>query len=159
MTEERLQALRALCDAATSEPWDAGNRWVSAGGVPLTEVRPLSGMGKHNAAFIAEARTALPEALKEIERQASTIAALRKLKPLRRIHDLRKGTTLFNTWENFKHDRARLERMVERWHEAGGVCCPGCMFGAEMREIEEKQQRRFEFLLGKGYDCPDPRFY
>ena len=60
LTPEYRAELQRLCDEATAEPWDSGARWVSSAGVPLAEVRPLSGKGEANAHLIAAARAALP---------------------------------------------------------------------------------------------------
>jgi len=89
MTNDRIKELRALCEAATPGPWvvtrhnwECGSiNWLAAndrdvdgnfyahiqdgaGGDP-GERNPRA---KQDAAFIAAARTALPEALDEVER-------------------------------------------------------------------------------------------
>jgi hypothetical protein len=75
VTRDELALLRALCDAATPGPWKSGRgyeqsdpgAYVSAAGGPIIacdEVAPSPA----DAALIAEARTALPAALDEIER-------------------------------------------------------------------------------------------
>lgn len=83
MTEERLAQLEALCRQATPGPWKARHRHVgnpsndfawdeSAGlGWEIEELdRPMRGQFVRgaDAHFIAEARTALPEALAEVRR-------------------------------------------------------------------------------------------
>jgi len=71
MNDDRIKQLRALCEAATPGPWhydDEGARWPA----PLWYSSViLVADGAHvanNANLIAEARTALPEALDEVER-------------------------------------------------------------------------------------------
>jgi hypothetical protein len=80
VTPERIAELWALCDAATPGPWtfeclDAGSDEDDASGGCWQVPEPLvtaSSEGDYlngrNAWFIAAARTALPEALDEIER-------------------------------------------------------------------------------------------
>jgi hypothetical protein len=65
MTPERIAELRALAESAVPGPWEVGedSSWddvVSRGGF-------IAYGARSNAPFIAAARTALPEALKEIE--------------------------------------------------------------------------------------------
>ena len=82
MAEERVAALEALCHAATEGPWNAVHRdarneqndpsWD--GDFLGWEIRPLDlpvrgqVIRGRDAQFMAEARTALPEALAEIRR-------------------------------------------------------------------------------------------
>ena len=83
MTPDRIKGLRRLCDAATPGPWDNEKcEWVYAKvprGRPNGEMiaQALGGpSGKNltreqciqNAAFIAAARTAMPELLDEVSR-------------------------------------------------------------------------------------------
>ncbi len=84
MTPAEIARLRALCEKATPGPWTrgAGDHWSRQiraangtdiawiGGIPLPEP---------DAAFIAEARTALPAALDEIERLRDMCEAARTL--------------------------------------------------------------------------------
>jgi hypothetical protein len=67
MTPERIAELRALCKAATPEPWKNAFR---SSQVPDGEGRPPFDIfvgDEDDVAFIAAARTALPEALDRIE--------------------------------------------------------------------------------------------
>jgi predicted phage gp36 major capsid-like protein len=75
VTPERIAKLRALCEAATPGPWErldldgaptprVGYRIVS-GGIERSHIAAES---RKDAALIAAARSALPEALAEIER-------------------------------------------------------------------------------------------
>ncbi len=73
MTPERIAELRALAEQATPGPWRFSGTsdltpkgWIST---PQDDICDLTGAGApHDAAFIAAARTALPEALDAIER-------------------------------------------------------------------------------------------
>jgi hypothetical protein len=97
MTLERIAELRALAEAATPGPWtyDAvagGTQDISADAAldaqhyrsgALARVKARVQVQKDsscepNAAFIAAARTALPEALLEIERLRATIEWVRR---------------------------------------------------------------------------------
>ena len=64
MTPERIAELRALANAATPGPWEP--RWLQYPDCTIA-------LGSEDAAFIAAARTALPEALLEIERLTNLI--------------------------------------------------------------------------------------
>jgi hypothetical protein len=72
MTKERIAELRVLCEAATPEPWrDDGMMFVDIGPEQYPEERSLIDCQLATNAdrrFVAAARTALPEALDEIER-------------------------------------------------------------------------------------------
>jgi nicotinamidase-related amidase len=77
-----VAALRALCDAATSEPWIATKDWhgMSSLDGPYISVRYDEGdyhpvVDSDDAAFIAEMRTAAPAMLGEIERLREQLAA------------------------------------------------------------------------------------
>ena len=65
MTPDRIKGLRELCDAATPGPWKDDAPFV------VTEADIWSSLGEivhdHDAVFIGAARSALPEALDEIE--------------------------------------------------------------------------------------------
>jgi len=93
MTPERIKDLRALCEAATEGPWEA---WESSRACELASrvdapstgfkdkpeyaaVCYLSPYNKEFAdcRFIATARTALPEALDEVERLRGEVERLR----------------------------------------------------------------------------------
>lgn len=70
---ERLAELRALADAASEGPWTAGGPYMRDHEVTIAKHLPMldltwDELGAANAAFIAEARTALPELLAEVER-------------------------------------------------------------------------------------------
>ena len=76
MTPERIAELRALAEAATPEPWgrllpDAGGGWVvfrpGFSGY-LFETDDQEDQDIANTDFVVAARSALPEALNEIER-------------------------------------------------------------------------------------------
>ncbi len=65
MTEERIAQLEALCTQAEKGPWVDDEE----GGISVQWGEPLGGMFTRNdAEFVAEARTALPEALAEVRR-------------------------------------------------------------------------------------------
>lgn len=75
MTPDRIKELRKLCSEATLGPWVCRDG-VVFGDVPingavcamLQEREEANSVELADAAFISAARTALPEALKEIER-------------------------------------------------------------------------------------------
>ncbi len=69
--------MRALCDAATSGPWTYENDGT-IGGILVrpSHGRPHRHDSAEDAAFIAAARTAVPELLDEIERLQSTEYAM-----------------------------------------------------------------------------------
>ena len=87
MTPTRIAELRALCAAATAGPWEVDGdgrdvcgfreRLGGASGRPPYEITENNGFMRNDmaadAAFIAGARTALPEALDEIERLRATL--------------------------------------------------------------------------------------
>lgn len=81
MTEEELDHLRALCDAATPGPWEDGTAmccpdmgWVDGpkgkGTIcPVYEAaKRTHTLDSNDAAFIAAARTALPALIEEVKR-------------------------------------------------------------------------------------------
>lgn len=97
MTEKRLIQLEALCQQATPGPWrpreyqnNAGDIWIDCwafanrgrgralGGTVATV--HAYGAGKRsveaNAAFIAEARTAIPELLAEVLRLRAAVKSM-----------------------------------------------------------------------------------
>jgi hypothetical protein len=86
MTPDRLKELRALCDAAQPGPWrysgDKDGR-IDTGPPDITDWEDgyvIYGVDRdEDARFIVAARTALPEALDEIERlrEALRVAMLR----------------------------------------------------------------------------------
>ena len=39
-----------------------------------------------------------------------------------------------------------LRAQSDEWRDAGGVCCPDCMFGEARREIHEQQRRTGAWL-------------
>ncbi|NMP24754.1 hypothetical protein [Sulfobacillus harzensis] len=97
MTEERLAHLEVLCQEATEGPWHARHRHVgnvsndfawdeSAGlGWEIEELdRPMRGQFVRgaDAHFIAEARTALPEALAEVRRLREALEDIASVHPL-----------------------------------------------------------------------------
>lgn len=61
MTDERLAEIKALCDAAAPAPW----KFVDKGN---TVQRISINANGHNAAFIAQSRTIVPELIAEVER-------------------------------------------------------------------------------------------
>lgn len=74
MNQRRINELRALCEAATLGPWFEGDLGIyfdatAIGGIGNHNVMAL----KQNRPLIAAARTALPEALDEIERLRNEI--------------------------------------------------------------------------------------
>jgi len=74
MKPERIAELRALCDKATSDPWKiTGPKTVEVScGMAQTSITILD-LNPHDANLALVARTALPEALDEIERLRSVI--------------------------------------------------------------------------------------
>jgi hypothetical protein len=69
ITRERWEELKALCDAASEGPWEVveleGYCYLKTGG---SHGDVFSRKYKENHYFIAAARTALPELIKEVER-------------------------------------------------------------------------------------------
>lgn len=43
-----------------------------------------------------------------------------------------------------------LDELADAWAGAGGICCPGCMFGALWTQVVGRQQSRADLLYGKG---------
>lgn len=89
-TDDHHARVRALCAAATPEPWewDAGDTgadasipycdvFKDAGNIIIASVNDRIEGGRKNAAFIAAARTELPAALDEIEARGKEIERLR----------------------------------------------------------------------------------
>jgi hypothetical protein len=80
MIPERIKELRAICDAATAGPWtvdecNTPNCWCRCIGDGTEHgVCPSGCLTTVDATFCAHARTALPDALDEIERQANEIS-------------------------------------------------------------------------------------
>lgn len=73
ITEEQRKKWRALADAATEGPWEPHvpyQRDEAAGAGPNHDARSSLGLkrAQDDAAFIAEARTAVPALLDEVER-------------------------------------------------------------------------------------------
>jgi len=70
MTDDRIKQLRALCEAATDGPWDSARDgvWRWYGDNSECVAGHLTNPMAPDAAFIAAARTALPEALDDVER-------------------------------------------------------------------------------------------
>lgn len=52
------------------------------------------------------------------------------------------STDLANLERRIVQGEAELERMSTYWLNNGGICCPGCMFGRQWSDLEQKQQRR-----------------
>lgn len=83
ITDDEIKRLRALCEAATDAPWSCsalssdrvnatydvlrGLSWIEHNG-RIASVIALGDQGYANGRFMAEARTALPKCLDEIER-------------------------------------------------------------------------------------------
>lgn len=131
MTPARLAHLRALCDAATPGPWAVYDRTpedIERPGIDGVYAEPQGKYSgrivetdfgcyppyKRDAAFIAAARTALPEALDEIERLAAQVEALRTRTPY---------------YYELTAERDALKVEVERLEErvSHGPCtCPAC---------------------------------
>lgn len=40
----------------------------------------------------------------------------------------------------------KLDAMTDAWADAGGVCCPGCMFGSEYTAVAAKLERVLAWL-------------
>jgi len=102
-----LDKLQALCDAATNSPWATSNdgsseNWAvcyvgrDTGDVPWSVntigVRgsELHGDAEHDAAFIAAARTALPELIAEVRRLSQSLDDLQQA-CMASIRNLRSG--------------------------------------------------------------------
>lgn len=89
MTEEQKSALRRLVEAATPGPWVAGRYSVTLSESPhaWSVAECHHGLGAPdeealvNAAFIAAARTAIPDLLAENERLLKTLADIADLQP------------------------------------------------------------------------------
>ena len=72
--EERIARERAICDAATEAPWLQRQPFVLfKPNQPTPDVWLATFDSPHDATFAAHARTALPEALDEIERLRGVI--------------------------------------------------------------------------------------
>lgn len=70
-TNERHEAARARCEAATEGPWDDQPDWTGTARIVLNaddEILWDGLVGDPDGPFIAHARTDLPDALDEIER-------------------------------------------------------------------------------------------
>lgn len=92
MTSEELARLKAICDAASLGPWKHHFNYIDLCSVKDSNGDPIflgtayhpTACGDLNAIFIAEARTAMPALLEEVQRlqQKLEIAkeALEKLK-------------------------------------------------------------------------------
>ena len=80
MTPERRAELKRLCEAATEGPWETDDCHVFAddGRALLAYLRPIPSMQDRdaNAAFIAAARTALPELLDYADRLEERMRSL-----------------------------------------------------------------------------------
>lgn len=90
MTPARIAELRALCAAATPGPWEVDgdgrdicgftDRLGAANGQSPYEITENNGFMRNDmaadAAFIAAARTALPEAIDEIERLRAALVRI-----------------------------------------------------------------------------------
>jgi len=87
MTPADLAKLKALCDAASPSPWiiipreKAQSQWIvgDAEGGSIADCEPVGPWisrqeADANAAFIAAARTAVPQLFAEVERLAKTAA-------------------------------------------------------------------------------------
>lgn len=92
MTEDELTAAEALCDGATPRPWsvmehadwnvlcETGRRVVIASGNDLRDLGNPE--DRNNAAFIAAARTLLPQALAEVRRLQGQLGRTRQQRNL-----------------------------------------------------------------------------
>jgi hypothetical protein len=86
MKPERLEELKRICEAATDGPWryekkehwpDCAKRPDYIDGVWLAHDDFLEVHDEGEAKFIAEARTAIPELLAEVERLQSLVSCYR----------------------------------------------------------------------------------
>lgn len=80
VTEEQRKKWRALADAATEGPWEPHvpyQRDEAEGAGPNHDARSSLGLkrAQDDAAFIAEARTAVPALLDEVERLQAIVDA------------------------------------------------------------------------------------
>lgn len=52
--------------------------------------------------------------------------------------------------------RSKLDTMEDEWSAAGGMCCPGCMFGDRWNTVQRKVDRQAAWLaiLLKKRDWP-----
>lgn len=98
VTPERVAELRALADAATPGPWEYGTAmccpdmgWVDgpSGRVCGLATKSTHGMNAEDAEFCAASRTALPEALDEIERLRAENDELRHIRAVLNVQDWR----------------------------------------------------------------------
>ena len=78
MNEKRIEELRAMCDTATPGPW-IRERWS----IDTVNERVVATANMQlDAAFIAAARTALPELLDEVERLETEAEEAKKKKEI-----------------------------------------------------------------------------
>lgn len=84
MTPKRIAEIRAACKAATPGPWEVSPYWMEDSGlsdVIASHRKPTNGVASDcfnwDAAFIALARTAVPELLAEVERLEGILVAVR----------------------------------------------------------------------------------
>ncbi len=72
MTVERLEELRSLAEAATPGPWATDDNTITYEQGPVATANHL-----HDAAFIAVARQAIPELIREVWRLRGTLEDIR----------------------------------------------------------------------------------
>jgi hypothetical protein len=83
VTQEQIDELRRIADAATPGPWST--TWAGDTLSGPADARNLPHGYPEDAAFIAAARTALPESLEEIERLRAEVEAMRPVVELTRF--------------------------------------------------------------------------
>lgn len=112
MTKQRIQELKKLCEQATPGPWEFDGAYpgefnlvTSPGNVVIDCDEYYAFCKPDDRAFIATARTALPEALDEIERLQTEIKALEIVKS--EMHNFR------NKWLSLQEENAKLINLVE----------------------------------------------
>lgn len=119
MTATRLAELRALADAATEGPWVMhcddmevivvqadGDRWPMACYPIARGMEQGESDGEDDGAFIAAARTAVPELLDEVERLQSVLDELR--------NDYGTRVRERDEWEGNAEDLAERLRLMTR---------------------------------------------
>lgn len=110
MTDDEIDTLQALCDLATPGPWFAEEHKceccayvTNEKGVSQTNVMYVvngkAASWHENARFIAEARTALPALLDEVQRLKATLASIEEY-----------GTAEINAAVDLREEVARLRQ-------------------------------------------------
>lgn len=136
MNKDRLAHLRSLCENATPGPWvvkEAGyvpGEYIGTTDVMYDQVTVPQSDKPENLAFIAEARTALPEALAAIEELQGEVM----------------GYKLY-----MEQDKARIQELEAR---VLALTASVEALEAKRQELEGKAQKVFDYLRRRieGYD-------